>query len=53
MWIKAKKLQKIFQKMKKKYRYRKNVIYELIQTERGYNKDLRIICDQVKNPLIQ
>lgn len=34
--------------MKKKHRYRKNVIAEIINTERTYVNDLAIICEKVK-----
>ncbi|CAD8105571.1 unnamed protein product [Paramecium sonneborni] len=47
-WFKGKKQQKIYQKMKKKHRYRKNVIAEIINTERTYVNDLSIICEKVK-----
>lgn len=34
--------------MKKKHRYRKNVIAEIINTERTYVNDLTVICEKVK-----
>lgn len=33
--------------MKKKHRYRKNVIAEIINTEKAYVNDLKVICETV------
>lgn len=39
--------------MKKKYRYRYNVIQEIVKTERGYVNDVGIICEQVRKVVLQ
>lgn len=36
--------------MKKKHRYRKNVIAEIINTERQYVIDLTTVCEKVRVP---
>lgn len=33
--------------MKKKYRYRNNVLAEIVNTERTYVNDVNIICEKV------
>ncbi|KAM3146817.1 hypothetical protein pb186bvf_000971 [Paramecium bursaria] len=42
---------KKFEKVKKQYRYRYNVIREILETERNYVRDLKLIVEQVKYPL--
>lgn len=44
---------KKFEKVKKQYRYRYNVIREILETERNYVRDLKLIVEQVKYPLIE